>query len=166
MATGCVGGGGSKRRGRRGGTPRKPTMNTSVYTRIVTSWIVNWNLRKLAAVRESRNILDTQYPFSLCSVWMPSRPLPIMRYSTTLPPPSASPMPVQQTSIFWTSTTRERLLILFYFIFILFIPHEGFNAIKTSFRLRSSRGRNHFFFIILKNGPLLRRNKNLTLGRE
>jgi len=122
VATGCVGGGGSKRRGWRGGTPRKPTMNTSVYTRIVTSWIVNWNLRKLAAVRESRNILDTQYPFSLCSVWMPSaRPVPFLLCATQPPShhlplhrcpynrlPYFEPLPLE--NVYW-----------FYFIFILFI---------------------------------------------
>lgn len=83
-----------------------------------------------------------------------SRPLPIMHYPTTHPPPppSASPLPVYNRLPYFEPLPLENVY-WFYFIFILFIPHEGFNAIKTSFRLRSSRGRNRFFYYIKKRPP-------------
>lgn len=145
-------------------------MNTSVYARRVTSWIVNWNLRKPAAAvyRESRNILDTQYPFSLLS-FSPNTRVPFFYalLSATLSLTTLHRHPykyIYRLPYFQHRTTRERLLFFVFFfppfyisflLYIIIIYDEGFNAIKISFRLRSSRGRIIIFYFIRKMAPFL-----------
>lgn len=70
---------------------------------------------------------------------------------------------VQQTSIFRTSTTRKRLLGVLFNFSLYNVPHEGYNAIKISFRLCSSWVVITFFSLfvclslcVLRNGPLFR----------